>query len=203
MKNYFKLILIAVGLFCVSFVNFEKKEITVVIDAGHGGDDFGAKNDTHTEKVLTESILRKIESLHKESNIKLYFTRKEDKNVSLEERAIFINQIKPDIAISLHVNQNSNETTNGYEIFVSEQSIVYDQSKKLAKQLIDQFSEASPLHNRGLKTGPFMLLKKAEYPTMILEMGFISNPNDRNYLVSEKGQNEIAQTILDFVSQLN
>ena len=47
-----------------------------------------------------------------------------------------------------------------------------------------------------------MILKKSEYPTMLLEMGFLSNANDRNYVTSENGQNEIAQTILDFASTL-
>jgi N-acetylmuramoyl-L-alanine amidase len=46
------------------------------------------------------------------------------------------------------------------------------------------------------------LLKKSEAPTMILEMGFLSNKNDKEYITSEEGQNQIAETILKFISSV-
>jgi N-acetylmuramoyl-L-alanine amidase len=63
-------------------------------------------------------------------------------------------------------------------------------------------SSATPLKNRGVKVAPFMILKKSECPTMVVELGFLSNEKDKDYVNSEKGQIEIANAILNFVSGL-
>ena len=202
MKNSFKILLVALAFLSLSFVKFEKKEINVVIDAGHGGADFGVQIDDITEKALVESITNKIQELNKDADVKIHLTRADDSFVDLTKRADFINQIKPDLAISLHVNQNKNTDANGYEVYFSDQSVTSEKSKELAQKLAAKFSMNSPLNNRGVKTAPFMVLKKSECPTMLIELGFLSNEKDRNYLTSENGQTEIAKTILDFTSDL-
>lgn len=202
MRKSLKFIVALVAFISVSFITPEKKEINIVIDAGHGGHDHGGTINEITEKSLTATISSKINELNTDSEIKIHFTHEEDTFIGLLERAEFINTIKPDLTISLHANFNKNTTTNGFEIFVSNTSIASLKSKELADKLALSFSEKLPLVNRGVKTAPFMVLKKSEYPTMLIEMGFITNKNDRNYLTSESGQNEIAKTILDFVSEM-
>ena len=202
MKNLFKALLLVVAFATVSFISSEKETITVVIDAGHGGHDFGGKHDDLLEKDLANSISKKIEALNSDKNIKLLFTRDDDKFVELAERTNYINSVKPDLVLSLHVNNNKNVTTNGFEIFVSDKSVAYEKSNELAQKLVLDFEKNTPLRNRGVKKAPFWVLKKSEVPALTLEMGFISNQNDRNYITSEEGQNQIAQTILNFVSNL-
>jgi len=203
MKNSLKILLVAIAFVCLSFVSFESRTITVVIDAGHGGHDIGAERNIVNEKNLVETITKKIHSLNENANVKIHLTRSDDSFVGLADRAKFINEIKPDLAISLHVNHNkTNATANGFEVYVSDKTSTYEKSNELAVKFANNYSDKTKLNNRGVKTAPFMVLKKSEYPTLLVELGFLSNENDRNYLTSDAGQNEIAQTILDFVSDL-
>ena len=202
MKNSVKILLVAIAFVCLSFVNFEPRTINVVIDAGHGGHDIGAERNIVSEKILVETITKKIQYLNKNANVKIHLTRSDDSFVGLADRAKYINEIKPDLAISLHVNKNKNTTTNGFEVFISDKISTYEKSNELALKFGIHYSEKTKLNNRGVKTAPLMVLKKSEYPTLLVELGFISNENDRNYLTSDAGQTEIAQTILEFVSDL-
>lgn len=202
MRKSLKFILVAVAFVSLSFITLEKREINIVIDAGHGGHDHGATLDDVTEKYLAEIISNKIQLLNKDAAIKIHFTHEDDTFMGLAERADFINEVKPDLAISLHVNNTKNSTSNGFEVYVSDTSLSSAKSRELADKFAVSFSDKTKLNNRGVKTAPFMVLKKSEYPTMLIELGFMSNENDRNYLTSETGQNEVATTILDFVSTL-
>ena len=201
MKNLIKILLVFVAFVCLSFVKPENKIVNVVIDSGHGGYDHGAKIDEITEKKLVEEITNKIKALHNDTKVIFHYTRSNDEFLGLMERVNFINQIKPDLAISLHLNQNKNTEANGFEVYVSANNIQSEKSKELADKLVSKFA-TSPLKNRGVKTAPFMVLKKSEYPIMVVELGYISNKNDRKYLTSESGQTEIAKNILEFVSDL-
>jgi N-acetylmuramoyl-L-alanine amidase len=202
MKNVLKVTLLAVAFVTLSFVSFEKETITVVIDAGHGGHDFGANHDEFFEKDLANTISKKIQELNVDKNIKILFTRDEDKFIELATRTNYINSIKPDLVLSLHINRNLNANTNGFEVFVSDKSIAFEKSNELAQKLVLDFEKNIPLKNRGVKIAPFWILKKSEVPAMTIEMGFISNENDRKYITSSEGQTQIAQTILNFVSDL-
>jgi len=74
--------------------------------------------------------------------------------------------------------------------------------KRLAKKLAIAISKAKPFNNKVVKTAPFMILKKSEYSTMVLELGYLSNENDRKFIASENGQTEIAKHILAFISEV-
>jgi N-acetylmuramoyl-L-alanine amidase len=202
MKNLLKIAFLVVAFVTLSFVSFEKETYTIVIDAGHGGHDFGANHDEFFEKDLANTISKKIQELNVDKNIKILFTRDEDKFIELAARTNYINSIKPDLVLSLHVNKNKNVNTNGFEIFISDKSVAYEKSNELAQKLVLDFEKNIPLKNRGIKTAPFWILKNSEVPAMTIEMGFLSNKNDREYITSEDGQNQIAQTILDFASDL-
>jgi N-acetylmuramoyl-L-alanine amidase len=201
MKNLFKILIVAVAFISLSFVKNENKVINVVIDSGHGGHDFGATIDDLNEKNLINEITEKIKKLHSDSEVVFHYTRTGDHFMDLKDRASFINSIKPDLAISLHVNQNKNTEANGFEVFVTDKNDQYEKSKALAEKLTTKFSK-TPLKIRGVKNGPFMVLRNSECPSMVVELGFISNENDRKYITSEQGQTEIAQTILEFASDL-
>jgi len=184
------------------YVNERKNKKTIVIDAGHGGIDFGASRDGLTEKSLTEIISNKIQNMNQNGDVKIHFTRTNDSFIELIERARIVNSYQPDLAISLHFNFNKNIETNGFEIYISDNSPTSEKSKELANQLATAISNTTPLKNRGVKAAPFTILKKSEYPTLVLELGFLSNEKDRNYVNTEKGQTEIAKTILQFVSEI-
>jgi N-acetylmuramoyl-L-alanine amidase len=74
-----------------------------------------------------------------------------------------------------------------------------DNSISLASKIQDIFTDALGRKNRGVKQAPFMVLHKAYMPRVLIEMGFISNPSEGNYLGSEEGQNQMARSIADAI----
>ena len=119
----------------------------------------------------------------------------------MNNRTNFINKIKPDLVISLHVNNNKNIESRGFEIYVSDKNESFEKSKIFAEKLAVKLSKTQ-LKNRGLKIAPFYILKNSTCPSLVVELGFISNENDRKFISSEKGQSEIAKSILDFISEM-
>ncbi len=178
------------------------KQIHVVIDAGHGGTDFGATSITSTEKQIVEQISKKIKFLNKNENLTIHFTRNDDQFVSLSNRADFINKIKPNLVISLHVNQSRNEVKSGMEFYVANESLVNDQSIEIANELRTKFLQRNAVAPSEIKKAPFLILKKSVSPAVLIELGYLSNSSDRAYLTDDKKQDQIATTILSFVADL-
>lgn len=178
-----------------------KKKKTIIIDAGHGGTDLGATKDDLNEKDILSEITKKIKTMYSDSDVSILFTRTEDKFIDVKNRTDFINLNKPDLVISLHINTNKNSDTNGFEIFITDKSDLFEKAKLFADKLSSKLSQTQ-LKNRGLKTAPFQILKNSSYPSMVIELGFISNENDRKFIASEKGQTEIAKNILGFIADI-
>lgn len=183
------------------YINEKKEKKIIIIDAGHGGTDLGATKDDFNEKSLISEISKKIKALYSDSDITILYTRTEDEFINLKDRTDFINSNKPDLVISLHINNTKNTDANGFEIFVTEKTDLFDKTKLLAEQLSLKLSKTQ-LKNRGLKTAPFYILNNSQCPSLVVELGFISNENDRKFIASKKGQTEIAKTILEFISEI-
>jgi len=183
---------------CFAFKPIEEKKI-IVIDAGHGGNDFGAKMYGFQEKLITETIAKKIKALNKDSNLEIVLLRDGDHEMELSERVSIINNLKPDLVVSLHVNSNMNMSANGAEAYVPSNEMFHEKSKESAVIVIDKMTEDGNLNKRKVTEAPFYILKNANCPVMTLLIGFLSNEKDRDYITSEKGQNEIALNILEAV----
>lgn len=182
-------------------LNEKKDKKVIVIDAGHGGHDFGAIKDEWKEKTLTSEIAKRIKEIHSDSAVEIHFTRSNDEFITLNDRTNLINNLKPDLVISLHINSSKNIFTNGFEVFISNKIDFFDKTKELAELLFSKLTNTQ-LRNRGLKIAPFWILKNSDCPSMVVELGFLSNENDRNYISSEKGQIEIAKYIVAFISDV-
>jgi N-acetylmuramoyl-L-alanine amidase len=204
MKNTTKLFLALTAMVSFAFITptkTEPKQINVVIDAGHGGEDTGTTSDFATEKQIVEQITHKIYALNKNKNIVIHLTRSADRFVSLEERATAINAIKPDLVLSLHVNSSKNKLLSGMELYVAKESNTAEASLSIAGKLFDKFLNAD-LKVSEIKRAPFFILKKSEVPAVIIELGYLSNENDKKHLTDDKEQNRMAETILAFISEL-
>ncbi|OXA86216.1 N-acetylmuramoyl-L-alanine amidase LytC precursor [Flavobacterium hibernum] len=119
--------------------------------------------------------------------------------MELSERVSVINNLKPDLVVSLHVNSNMNMSANGAEAYVPSNEMFHEKSKESAVIVIDKMTEDGNLNKRKVTEAPFYILKNANCPVMTLLIGFLSNEKDRDYITSEKGQNEIALNILEAV----
>lgn len=206
MKNTTKLFLLLTAIVSFAFVNpklSEPKQINLVIDAGHGGDDFGATYNSISEKLIVEQIANKIKVLNKNENVVIHFTRSSDESITLQERTQIINTIKPDLVLSLHVNSNKNKEKSGVEFFVANKEVaIYEKSNDLAVKLSSEFAKNNSLTIGEIKNAPFYILKNATTPTVLVELGYLSNENDKKYLTNNKEQDKIAENILNFVSSI-
>ncbi|PKA84035.1 N-acetylmuramoyl-L-alanine amidase [Ulvibacter sp. MAR_2010_11] len=202
MKTPIKLFLCLLVIAAFSFTTpttTSKKETVVVIDLSHGGDDFGVQVDGISEKDVVQQIGYKIAEANSDKGIKIHFTRTHDTEMSLSERVNFINSLKPDVVLSLHINSSENPEHSGVEIYVAETS---QKSKELADKLSLKFIATDNFNEAKVKKANFYLLKNTKVPAMTVELGFLSNERNRNDLVNTEQQTEIAKTILEFVSDL-
>jgi len=192
-------ILSTVFLFVLfSFKPTEEKRV-IVIDAGHGGEDLGAVINGIQEKTISETIAKKVKALNKDSNIEVVLLRDGDHFIELKDRVSMINNLNPDLVISLHINSSQNKDMNGVRAYVSSSKKEYrDKSMESAEKIVNSVS-GNNLAKGKIEEANFYILKNANCPAVTLEVGYLSNNNDRAYLNSEKGQNEIASRILESV----
>lgn len=173
----------------------------VVIDAGHGGKDTGtyAKNGDWDEKDFNLDFVKKVEESWKYENIKLYFSRLEDTEVTLVERVNFANDLKADLFVSLHCNSSDENSGNGLEVLYKNNEYATD-SRRFAKKCLEALVETTGFLNRGLLKGNrIYIIRNAKMPTVLLELGFLSDSNDLDYLSDEGNRKEIAETICQVI----
>ncbi len=205
MRNTFKflLALTVIALFAFNTPeNDPTKTINVVIDAGHGGHDHGVMIDGFTEKEIVAKITEKIRKNNINANVVIHLTRNDDQFISLQDRATFINEIKPDLVLSLHVNANKNKDASGVEFYVSPKNVNYAYAKTIAEKLNSTFITKHSFKSRGVNDANFLILRDTEFPSVTVELGFLSNKNDRAYLTNDVEQEKIANTILEVISKL-
>lgn len=202
MKNKIKFLSV-LGILTI-FLSFAFKPLndkkTIVIDAGHGGKDFGVQIGGEVEKSIVESIANKINLLNGKGEIEVILLRKGDSFFEISERVSEINKINPSLLISLHLNASKNVKENGINAYVCKQNEFYDKSVKFAKNLVEQIANQE-LAKGEVKNANFLILKNSKCPALLLEIGYLSNENDKTYLTSEKGQNEIANKIYKFLKE--
>ena len=184
------------------------RQITVVIDAGHGGDDTGAGNDKGLyEKNLALQLIKKIKGLNTNRNIKIILTREDDTYSTPQEKAAFAKAQNPDLFISVHINNAPRDMWNistGLEVYVStDENTNSLKSKVFASAVIGAFQNKYEL---PVTNSPFQrqksifILKANEFPSILIEAGFLNNKKDAAYLQSKKGQETFAINLLNAIN---
>lgn len=204
MGKTIKLFLILIAFTSFAFIspkNKVTKQINVVIDAGHGGADFGVTQDDLSEKQIVEQVITKIKTFSKNKNIVFHFTRSTDKFIPLQDRTDFINTIKPDLVLSLHVNASKNSTTSGMEFYVSKESNSYEKSNLIAENFQTKFLNSN-FKVAEIKNANFFILKNSEVPAVIMELGYLTNEIDKKNLSNNNEQNQIAKKIIECIVEL-
>lgn len=187
--------LLALSAFSASFLSFtpiHKKYI--VIDAGHGGNDMGSIYGKFSEKEITVNIANEIKKLNEnQDQYEVILTRDSDAYPTLQERTAMINKLNPEMVISLHMNSDPQKesTKEGTEVYIQNT----DGSKKLAEKISKKF-DVRKIEERNLH-----MLRETKAPTVLVELGFINNTKDREYVTSEKGQKEIAQKFTEIIRE--
>jgi N-acetylmuramoyl-L-alanine amidase len=200
----------AFSLVAIAFISFafikpnttEPKPFTVVIDAGHGGSDFGAASNETLEKVIVSQIAEKVKSFNENKNITILLTRTSDELMTLEKRTAYINSVKPDLVLSLHINASKNNEKSGVETYVNDKSSFYEKSNSIASQLNASLAKNSSLKVSETKLAPFYILKNSEAPAILIELGYLTNESDKKYLTNNAEQDAIAKNINSFLTEL-
>ena len=168
----------------------------VVIDAGHGGTDYGAIRNGINEKDITLDISKRVQNKLEKKGYVVAMTRTDDTYVSLQDRVDYSEIFNPDIFVSIHVNSSNSDTPSGIETHYYK-----DNSLKLAKYL-----HASMLNNinskdRGLFKSKFYVINHTTAPAILIETGFISNPNERAQLITESRKEATAKAIVEGIDE--
>lgn len=183
----------------------------VVLDAGHGGMDGGAVGTTGVlEKELNLAVTKQIEALLLQQGVQVILTRSEDislhqndkasvhaqKESDLKTRWEIGQKSNADLFVSIHMNQFSQSQYRGAQVFYADSP----HSKELAqmlKQQLDPVSEKSKNRQTKAASDSMYILRKAKIPSVLVECGFLSNPEEEALLCSPEYQQQIAQAITD------
>lgn len=149
---------------------------TVVLDAGHGGYDYGAVNGNRREKDDNLRLTLAVGNILKNCGVNVVYTRTTDVFIPLLERSNISNRANADLFVSIHRNASTNSSANGVENWVytnpSQKAVA------AANLVLNRVVSAGVQNNRGLQYGVFSVLRHTVAPAMLLEMGFISNTED-------------------------
>lgn len=178
--------------------NYRSDNLTVFIDAGHGGVDSGTRSTDlkYEEKTINLAIAQKVrELLEQDYNVNVFMTRETDKFIGPEQRLEIMNQVNADRIISIHCNSADNLEATGIEALYSGES---QDSKALAKNCLKEIGKATNQVNRGLINGnSIYIVRNAKSPIALIEVGFLSNEKELNFLLKEENQDKIAQGIVN------
>ncbi len=188
-----------VGLHALSTGSSDPRPLQplIVIDAGHGGTDEGAKVQTVMEKrmTLTTALLTKkhLEAL----GYRVILTRSRDIFVSLQRRVAIANKSRAALFVSVHFNSSPNRTAKGIEIFYydsKDQQRVRD-SKKLGNTILQYLVDQTEATSRGVRRGNFYVVRETAMPAVLVEGGFMTNYEERFLLKDRKYLDKIAKGI--------
>lgn len=240
-KKIVFILLIFVSLAAATFG--ADKRFTLVIDAGHGGHDVGAKGSFSYEKNINLNVALAFGRYVEENcpDVKVIYTRKTDVFVPLHKRADIANKNKADVFISIHTNALPNgniargletytmgirrsdeklsaaqrensvimieddykEHYEGYDPNSPESAIMFEfmhdknmaRSVELAKYVQSSVCSLTSRPNKGVKQDVFLVLRETSMPACLIELGFITTPDEEKYLNNKDNIDKIAEGI--------
>lgn len=247
-KSFLYINLLFALFFFLPGLQAREKTFTVVIDAGHGGKDPGARGANINEKEINLAVALKLGRLI-ESNaedVRVIYTRKTDRFIELDERANIANRNKADLFISIHTNavkrgssvqgtetytlglarseenlevamsensailleDNYQQRYEGFDPNSSESYIIFEfmqnkhmeQSISLASEIQKSFGVRKRV-DRGVRQAGFLVLRKTSMPSVLVELGYISNRQEEKFMGSAAGQNKLAEALYDAFSK--
>jgi N-acetylmuramoyl-L-alanine amidase len=214
---------------------------TVVIDAGHGGEDQGARGAGGLlEKELVLDVARRLGEALRARGLRVVATRDDDRFVSLEERTSLANDAKGDLFVSIHANAARTRTPRGAETFFAALEATDAAAGEVAARENEAFAAPGPdgrpgsdpflallgdliatehlaessdfarlaqarlvgadgVTSRGVKQAPFVVLLGVQMPSALVEIGFITNPEDERRLASAGRRERIAASLAEAV----
>ena len=181
--------------------NAASREIVVVVDAGHGGNDAGCRSASSTEKELTLNVARRMEALAPRYNIKVYLTRAEDRSLTLQERVAFSNNLHPDDFISIHIGDHPDEGSAPatFDIAINTRNAKADESERLAYAILKTTSHPEWTQKNALSEKNPYVLRESAAASILMEIGNIHNGEQLQHLKDGTKLDELCSHILEGV----
>ena len=164
---------------------------TVVVDAGHGGFDNGARGRQGlSEKMLTLDVARRLKPLLEARGYHVVMTRTTDVFIPLGGRTAISNSHSDAAFVSIHFNCSPRRAANGVETYY------YDRrSAPFASNILREIATCYGSHSRGVKYARFYVLHHNQRPATLLELGFVSNPKENAKLQDPRVRQLLAERI--------
>lgn len=169
--------------------------ITILIDAGHGGEQTGTYgyDNSKPEKVLTLMLAQKLEERLKAYGATVIMTRDDDSTVEAEERMNLLRDTKPDFAISIHRNASSSSTPSAFNSYhftafsADAAKHIYNETEKEGLYKTTKWS--------GVKWHYFFLARCTECPSVLTENGFMTNREEFNKIINPEFNDDCADAL--------
>jgi N-acetylmuramoyl-L-alanine amidase len=172
-----------------------ERQMTLILDAGHGGNDKGAVATNGTqEKDIALKVTNRIKDLATEYNIKVVQTRPDDNYITLNSRADMANEKKGDVFLSIHINEKQPQ---GYEVLIGKKNTSYDASRILASSVIADLNSIN-IHP-ALTEKSLLVLNNVHMPAILIECGDINNSDDMALLCNNESLDKFCRNVLDGV----
>ena len=185
---------------------------SIFLDPGHGGSDSGAVSGGVREKDLTLSVYNKVSSKLASLGYTVLTSRNVDKYVDLVERAEQANNANADMLLSIHFNAGGRGVARGIETYYYQATADrvpkinkenhnnverLERSRKLANKVQQNLLYQTGANDRGVKRASFTVLRETSIPSILVELGFIDNPEERNKIKTNEYQERLANGIVD------
>ena len=185
---------------------------SIFLDPGHGGSDPGAISGGVREKDLTLSVYNKVSSKLASLGYTVLTSRNVDKDVDLVDRAEQANNANADMLLSIHFNAGGRGIARGIETYYYQATADrvpkinkenhnnperLERSRKLANKVQQNLLYQTGANDRGVKRASFTVLRETSIPSILVELGFIDNPEERNKIKTNEYQERLANGIVD------
>ena len=185
---------------------------SIFLDPGHGGSDSGAVSGGVREKDLTLSVYNKVSSKLATLGYTVLTSRNVDKDVDLVDRADQANKANADMLLSIHFNAGGRGIARGIETYYYQATADrvpkinkenhnnperLERSRKLANKVQQNLLYQTGANDRGVKRASFTVLRETSIPSILVELGFIDNPEERNKIKTNEYQERLANGIVD------
>ena len=176
------------------------KEIRIIIDAGHGGQDVGkiGINDA-VESEINLKIVKLLQAKLQKDQVQVLLTREDADGMAegniedLKARVSMINREKPDLVVSIHQNSYHDASVKGAQVFYYEHSEEGKEAAEIMQKALLSLDESNKRQAKANTT--YYVLKKTEPPVIIVECGFLSNPEEAEKLITDAYQEQVAEAV--------
>ncbi len=171
------------------------KNITVIVDAGHGGNERGACAFGYEEKNINLQISKKLKRELQKKGARVYLTRKKDKKVTLSKRIEFAREKNADIFLSIHQNSLPNRKDIDKKYGVG--TYYYrNQSKGLAQSIQKNLLVATKFRDDKVNHASFAVVRPTEFLSVLVECGYIIRKQEVDKLIEPKFQKNLSKAIV-------